>query len=112
MTLKQRIEAIYKLDAIRTQGVWEWFTHKGSKSILIFARTGGELETKKLIADVPKDSKSRSHRRDAELIKLIPEMVDIIRSLEAKVAELEKREANKYRNTLIEIRRLIKESNI
>jgi len=85
MTLEQRIEAIYKLDAIRTQGWWDYNAHPMNKELprVQAPYQGGHVGVAYLGKDLYSD-------RDGAFIAAAPEMVDIIRSLEAKVEELEK----------------------
>jgi len=81
--LKTRIENIYALDRERTQGEWGWYGSPKDVYIQIIA-----LNTNYGTPIIAKVSKGTGSEADAAFIKQAPEMVDIIRSLEAKVESL------------------------
>lgn len=83
--LKTRIENIYALDRERTQGEWCCVPDTvNSPSRIIYA---GETH---ICKEHTAMSTSAESYANAKLIAAAPEMVDIIRSLEAKVAQQQK----------------------
>ena len=79
--LKTRIENIYALDRERTQG--EWTPHE------YLARKGCKPEDNEVVmvwTDLPERTIAECVlRKNSKFLAAAPEMVDIIRSLEAKV---------------------------
>jgi hypothetical protein len=85
--LKSRIDKIYALDAERTQGDWQATTYPeewGESNVVFVPRNERNLNDTYL--DSPED---------AAFIAQAPEMVAIIRSLEARVEEQIKQMENK-----------------
>lgn len=85
MTLQDDIEAIYKLDAERTQGRWECGEPFDSNGCSV-ANVGCDCDHEYVTGEFYQDGYNMDgmRTRDARFVAAAPQMVSIIRQLEAE----------------------------
>jgi len=89
MTLEEEIEAIYKLDAERTQGDTKIICSTSICHEIVEHFYSLAIGDTKLFESIDSEDKLPNIYKDIYFIAAAPQMVSIIRRLEAKIKELE-----------------------